>query len=374
MKIGVLTLPLHTNYGGILQAYALQQVLKRMGHEAVLLDRKRFSLPPWHLRPLKYGKRIINKYIFGKHISVFAEKHKIKEQNIKQRFTKEFVCDNIERLIFKSYDKIKAKDYDCLIVGSDQVWRPKYANYLLNGIEHSYLDFAELWKVRRVAYAASFGTNDWEYTDKEAEDCKRLLKKFDYVSVREKDGINLCQKHFGIDAKLLLDPTLLLEKKDYIKLFEKKQTPPSSGNLMVYVLDRNQDTDHFITQYANSQGLVPFYTNTQVDNGQIDINERVQPPLEKWLRGFYDADFIITDSFHACVFSILFNKNFVVLGNATRGLSRFDSLLSMFGLEDRMVSDLESAIALPYIEYSKVNEKVREMRDISISFLKDALH
>lgn len=374
MKIGVLTLPLHTNYGGILQAYALQQVLKRMGHEAVLLDRKRFSLPPWHLRPLKYGKRIINKYIFGKHISVFAEKHKIKEQNIKQRFTKEFVCDNIERLIFKSYDKIKAKDYDCLIVGSDQVWRPKYANYLLNGIEHSYLDFAELWKVRRVAYAASFGTNDWEYTDKEAEDCKRLLKKFDYVSVREKDGINLCQKHFGIDAKLLLDPTLLLEKKDYIKLFEKKQTPPSSGNLMVYVLDRNQDTDHFITQYANSQGLVPFYTNTQVDNGQIDINERVQPPLEKWLRGFYDADFIITDSFHACVFSILFNKNFVVLGNATRGLSRFDSLLSMFGLEDRMISDLESAIALPYIEYSKVNEKVREMRDISISFLKDALH
>jgi len=374
MKIGVLTLPLHTNYGGILQAYALQQVLKRMGHEAVLLDRKRFSLPPWHLRPLKYGKRIINKYIFGKHISVFAEKHKIKEQNIKQRFTKEFVCDNIERLIFKSYDKIKAKDYDCLIVGSDQVWRPKYANYLLNGIEHSYLDFAELWKVRRVAYAASFGTNDWEYTDKEAEDCKRLLKKFDYVSVREKDGINLCQKHFGIDAKLLLDPTLLLEKKDYIKLFEKKQTPPSSGNLMVYVLDRNQDTDHFITQYANSQGLVPFYTNTQVDNGQIDINERVQPPLEKWLRGFYDADFIITDSFHACLFSILFNKNFVVLGNATRGLSRFDSLLSMFGLEDRMISDLESAIALPYIEYSKVNEKVREMRDISISFLKDALH
>lgn len=374
MKIGVLTLPLHTNYGGILQAYALQQVLKRMGHEAVLLDRKRFSLPPWHLRPLKYGKRIINKYIFGKHISVFAEKHKIKEQNIKQRFTKEFVCDNIERLIFKSYDKIKAKDYDCLIVGSDQVWRPKYANYLLNGIEHSYLDFAELWKVRRVAYAASFGTNDWEYTDKEAEDCKRLLKKFDYVSVREKDGINLCQKHFGIDAKLLLDPTLLLEKKDYIKLFEKKQTPPSSGNLMVYVLDRNQDTDHFITQYANSQGLVPFYTNTQVDNGQIDINERVQPPLEKWLRGFYDADFIITDSFHACVFSILFNKNFVVLGNATRGLSRFDSLLSMFGLEDRMISDLESAIALPLIEYAKVNEKVREMRDISISFLKDALH
>ena len=374
MKIGVLTLPLHTNYGGILQAYALQQVLKRMGHEAVLLDRKRFSLPPWHLRPLKYGKRIINKYIFGKHISVFAEKHKIKEQNIKQRFTKEFVCDNIERLIFKSYDKIKAKDYDCLIVGSDQVWRPKYANYLLNGIEHSYLDFAELWKVRRVAYAASFGTNDWEYTDKEAEDCKRLLKKFDYVSVREKDGINLCQKHFGIDAKLLLDPTLLLEKKDYIKLFEKKQTPPSSGNLMVYVLDRNQDTDHFITQYANSQGLVPFYTNTQVDNGQIDINERVQPPLEKWLRGFYDADFIITDSFHACVFSILFNKNFVVLGNATRGLSRFDSLLSMFGLEDRMISDLESAIALPLIEYAKVNEKAREMRDISISFLKDALH
>lgn len=374
MRIGVLTLPLHTNYGGILQAYALQQVLKRMGHDAVLLDRKRFSLPPWYLRPLKYGKRIFNKFILGKHISVFAEKNKIKEQNIKQRFTKVFVCDNIERFIFKSYDKIKAEDYDCLIVGSDQVWRPKYANYLLNGIGHSFLDFAETWKIRRVAYAASFGTNDWEYTEEEAEECKRLLEKFDYVSVREKDGIDLCLKHFGIEANLLLDPTLLLDKNDYIKLFEKKQTPPSNGNLMVYVLDRNPDTDNFITQYANRRGLIPFYTNSQVDNGQININERVQPPLEKWLRGFYDAEFIITDSFHACVFSILFNKNFVVLGNATRGLSRFDSLLSMFGLEDRMVSDLESAIALPLIEYAKVNEKVKEMRDMSISYLKEALH
>lgn len=146
MKIGVLTLPLHTNYGGILQAYALQQVLKRMGHEAVLLDRRRFTEPVWYLRPLVYGKCIFCKFVLKKKLSVFYERDKTREIENKQQNTIEFIKKHIDRQRFKNYKEIKEGVFDCLIVGSDQVWRKRYACSMLGGVEHAYLDFAETWK------------------------------------------------------------------------------------------------------------------------------------------------------------------------------------------------------------------------------------
>ena len=103
------------------------------------------------------------------------------------------------------------------------------------------------------------------------------------------------------------------------------------------------------------------------------MNERIKPTVEKWLRGFYDAEFVITDSFHACVFSILFKKQFVVVGNKERGLSRIESLLQCFGIENRIVEDSVQVMRLPLIDYDKVYVKLEKYRKKSLEFLNVAL-
>lgn len=336
MKIGILTLPLHTNYGGILQAYALQTVLERMGYETCLIEKKRKSvrLPLWKV-PLTYGKRMA-KNLTGHPFPIFYEQKINREMPIVRQNTDKFINKYIKRKIVDSFDEIQASDYDAFVVGSDQIWRPMYFN---DRIERAYLDFTEGWNIRRIAYAASFGTDEWEYTPGQTKRCRDLLKQFDAVSVREASGAVLCRKHFGINASHVLDPTMLLEKEDYIRLFENAHTPKSNGTLLNYILDDTPEKTALTDRIAKERGLVPFRVNAKGDIS-LPIESRIAPPVEQWLRGFYDAEFVVTDSFHACVFSILFNKPFLVVGNQKRGLSRFISLLGTFGLEDRLITDI----------------------------------
>ena len=121
------------------------------------------------------------------------------------------------------------RQFDAIVVGSDQVWRPKYFK---DKIENAFLDFAKSWNIKRIAYAASFGTDEWEYAPKQTKRCGELLKLFDFVSVREMSGINLCATHFDLGAKLEPDPTMLLTTEDYMRLFEVARTPKSSGTLL----------------------------------------------------------------------------------------------------------------------------------------------
>ena len=98
------------------------------------------------------------------------------------------------------------------------------------------------------------------------------------------------------------------------------------------------------------------------------LAERVQPPVEQWLRGFYDAEFVVTDSFHACVFSILFHKPFIVVGNARRGMSRFKSLLSIFALGDRLVMDVTQFFHCSVIDWEQVDSLLAYERKRTCQF------
>lgn len=336
MKIGILTLPLHTNYGGILQAYALQTVLERMGHNVEVIDFQRpYKLPLWK-KHFVYAKRTIKKYVLKKNVRIFKEEYKRKIKSIIRQHTQLFIDKYIHRRTIESFSEIKESDYDCIVVGSDQIWRPKY----FSRIENAFLKFAEGWNIKRMAYAASFGTDEWEYTGKQTAKCARLLKQFDAVSVREASGVDLCREHLGVKAQHVLDPTMLLDAADYIKLFEAAGTPKSKGKLLNYILDETPEKQALINRIAKEKSLVPFRVNSKVEDRFAPLTERIQPPVEQWLRGFCDAEFVVTDSFHACVFSILFNKPFVVIGNTERGLARFNSLLSLFGLEDRLITNM----------------------------------
>lgn len=370
MKIGILTLPLNTNYGGILQAYALQTVLEQMGHEVIVLGKSnKIHLPLWKI-PLSYSKRILKKYILRDiNTRVFFEQWFNQTYPIISQNTQSFIEKYIHYIIPKSLKSLDPNEFNAIVVGSDQIWRPKYFPL----IEDAYLAFAENWNIKRLAYAASFGTDEWEYSPTQTKKCKRLAHKFDVITVREASAVNLCQKYFNLNALHVLDPTKLLNKENYIKLFEAAQTPKSPGNMLVYILDETPEKTNLVKHIVTQKGLTPFYVNSQTGNLNTPLTQRIQPPVEQWIRGFYDAEFVVTDSFHACVFAILFHKPFIVYGNRERGLARFNSLLRLFGLENRLVSNLNDINNLAPINYDIVYKKLESMRVISKTLLHDFL-
>ena len=359
MRVGILTLPLHTNYGGILQAYALQTVLERMGHDVVVIDTPNIKPTP---SLFTLSKRLI-KRLLGKRVGVFFEWKHNKEYPVISQNTQPFVDKYIHRKIVNSPEELKEEDFDAIVVGSDQIWRPIY----YNKIEDAFLAFTKDWAIKRIAYAASFGTDDWEYTSQQTVICGELLKKFEAVSVRESSGVQLCKEHFSVEAIHVLDPTMLLNKEDYIKLIEASQTLKSKGTMLNYILDETPEKKALIEQIAKEKNLIPFRVNSRVEDHSAPLNERIQPSVEQWLRGFYDAEFVVTDSFHACVFSILFGKPLVVIGNKERGMARFESLLKMFGLYERMISDIEDFHRINTFSFLSI--ELEKSRNFSINYL-----
>ena len=318
MKVAIITLPLHTNYGGILQAYALQTTIQNMGHEVDILEEYTKPIHNPVLLPLVYIKRFICKYLLGQDVEVF----KGPEERIR-KYTNSFIKKYINIVKIKNWSKQLASEYDVFIVGSDQVWRPKYCPF----IEHAFLDFTTNTNVIRLSYAASFGTDVKEYSPDLILRCRELIKQFKAVSVREDSGVKLIKDYFGIESEHVLDPTMLLTKEDYVKLFQNAKVSQSPGNMLVYILDESNVTDNIVEKIAKEEGLIPFKVNSKVENPLYSIRERIQPPVEKWLRGFSDAELVITDSFHACVFALIFNKKIRIINNEKRGFSRINSLM-----------------------------------------------
>lgn len=372
MRIGILTLPLHNNYGGILQAYALQKVLKDMGHAPVVLDNSRMMGLPFFTKWYRYAVRLAKNILLNSQLVVRYDKKINYPTKVMRQHTSPFLRKYVKRIdTHGDYRVLKEHHFDAIIVGSDQIWRPMYVDNIAN----AYLDFAQEWGIKRLSYAASFGSEEWEYTPEQTAECGDLLRRFDAVSVRESSAVSLCKEHFNVDAQHVLDPTMLLDAAHYITLFQQAKTPVSEGDLMCYILDSSEEKEVLVQSVASTFSLTPFSVNSKYEVPDAPLEEKIQPPVEKWLRGFYDAKYVITDSFHACVFSILFKKPFIVYGNKHRGMARFQSLLSIFGLEDRLVTTPEeasAAICCPF-NWDNVNARLSDWRKISKDFLLESL-
>ena len=368
MKIGIITLSPELNYGGILQAYALCRVLSGMGHEPeVICIRKRWALP-WHRKPWAYTKRAVKKYILRRPAWIHYEEKVEREWPILVQHTIKFVEKYISRHEYESYCYIQPHDYDGFIVGSDQVWRPYYFG---GDIADAYLRFTQGWNVKRIAYAASFGVDDWQYNSIQTRECSQLAKSFDAISVRELSGVDLCRKHLGIEALHMADPTLLLSAADYETLIA--DLPVShQQEILNYILDWNDAKRQLVEDVETTTGMHSFRVNSRYEEWDAPTEERIQPSVESWLQGFRDASMVLTDSFHACVFSIIFCKPFYVVGNKKRGLTRITSLLAAFGLEDRLVDSITSIDLSASIDWGKVNEKKEKMRNVALKFLTEA--
>lgn len=375
MKIGILTQPLYTNYGGLVQCYALQTVLQRMGHETIVLQRefnRKYSFVGGcvyyakHLVKMLLGRRESWHYVVSQERRDYIAKNTYQfiEKNINPRtehiYTTEKLAETVDSL-----------NLDAIIVGSDQVWRPYYSPCISN----YFLDFLpDGSRIKRISYAASFGGDNWAFSSEQTKQCTALLQKFDAVSVREESAIKLCKEHFGVDAVQALDPTLLLNAEDYINLCPENKN--NRGNLFCYVLDKTPQKQDIINRIASETGKQPFESMPALPpdtyNLYGDIDKCVYPPVEDWLSAFNEADMVVTDSFHGTVFSIIFNKPFFVIGNESRGLARFQSLLSLFGLEDRLITSKNVNITC-VINWEEVNAKRQQLIQESIYYINSTL-
>lgn len=374
MRIGILTLPLHINYGGILQAYALQTVLERMGHEVYVFDKplEQDTLPVWKM-PLSFGKRFIRKYILRrKNAEIFVERNKYRRQKTSRHFTQRFIEQNIHRYVIHHPFDVKESDFDAIVVGSDQIWRMLYFKSMWEdrNAADAFLSFTDGWNIKRVAYAASFGLDNPDIPSDEIDACKRAISQFDAVSVREQSGKNAIERLFGIKAEWMLDPTLLLQADDYLHLLQTTRIQ-KKNMLMSYILDDNDTIDKLRQYIATDKQLDVRLTNVSTDRRRKALVS--QPPLEDWIESFVEADYVLTDSFHACVFSIIFHKQFTVIANEGRGLARFQSLLGLFGLENRLIMRPEQYHSLPDIDYSEIEKLLCEKRGCCLAFLKSSL-
>lgn len=363
MKLLIYTLPFKENFGGILQAFALQEVLKNYGHQVMFLNRRKerknriLEVLVW--MKWRLSECILYKIHFFQTIPFFGViPFKNKYLNVSSIFFKED----------KIVDFCQHKSFDGYIVGSDQIWRYGFAP----DIKDSFLSFTKGIKAIKISYAASFGTDDWNYPLNIQRECADLVREFNMVTVREDSGVELCQKYLNCNASSVLDPTLLIDHKVYEKVINESAVIHHQG-IFCYILDRDEYKQNIIDKVKSVLKKEVFYMNTSVTLGCClrSLVKRTYMTIPQWLVSFKDADFIITDSFHGTVFSIIFKKPFATIGNSERGLARFQSLLSKFGLQNRLIRKLEDIEDLLKndICWSQVERKHIEYADYSRNLL-----
>jgi len=360
-KIGLLTHPLASNFGGVLQATVLYNYLTDLGFDVVLIQK--FPALPFRL---KVALKVLSHMPF-QNIKNIRVNEKIRKRNME--FIKKFIPNRTARLYTTTQlrEMALAEQLDAIVVGSDQVWRMKYID---DGyFENYFLDFIEGLDIKRIAYAASFGKDYWEAPEKNHV-VTSLLNKFDAISTREVSGVNICKESFGcIDCQVVLDPTLLVDGGFYNRFWESPLAHGKSKKISCYILDEHWYKNKLINTVYQEFGVGWELVNAKGDHSLNGVSQ--------WLKSLAEADFVITDSFHGLAISIVFKKEFIVIGNTERGLSRFHSLLGQLGLADRLVLDGENndivRLAHEKIDYESVNAELEKLRRFSDGFLRQAL-
>lgn len=346
MKVGILSLPFEPNYGWAVQLWALYHTIEQLGHEPVILDRR------WNQTQsgLLYNmKRFIYYNVICRRFSTFIYNE----------------ITNITPVVRDSANMTQLSNaLDAVVVGSDQVWRIENTR----GADlNFFLDFVISESVKRISYAASFGKDTWQGTSEETALVKQLLAKFSTITVRENTGVTLCKELFDANATNVLDPTLLLNSRDYNSVLS---APRNKSNLTTYILDATTEKTITINKISENKKLnvVSLYPKKRVT---------YYKSVYYWLESIRDAKYVIVDSFHGMVFSIIFHKNFAVMANSKRGMTRFTSLLSQLGLENRLTNDYSyesiNKILSTEIDYEQVERNLQELRSYSLSILRDSL-
>lgn len=345
MKIGVMTFWWSDdNYGQILQCYALQKYLRDAGHDAYLIrydPRDDYIMPFWKKAIKAFNPVELSRFVRYK-LEDFVLYDKIKKaNNLRQfdTFRKKYIRQSEK--IYYFYEKLAEEppEADVYMSGSDQVWNPDLLLFekTKNQLRAYFLNFGDAEK-KRIAYAASFGKE--KVADDFVQEIAPLLKKFDYVSVREKSGLNICRQ-CGVKAEWVPDPTMLLTASDYRALYSPINQPDDkSPYCLLYMLKNECDFPiKAIYGWAKGMNIKVLYIT---GNSKYDKYEKIYATIPEWLYLIDKAEYVITNSFHCSVFSLLFQKKFGVIplkGKYFGMNSRFASLFDIFNIKQRFIDN-----------------------------------
>ena len=364
MKIEIITLHRITNFGSMLQTYATQTAVEKLGHEAEILDfvpdgitfkrgcwpknnapvwKKILKLPPlFVVNFIQYN--ILDKFL-GKYIHLTPRRYGCYQE----------ILDNVPIA-------------DVYLSGSDQVWNTQNNNPK-DDLKAYYLGFVPMGK-KRIAYAGSFGKNI--FSIEESEIIREYIAKYDYVSVREDDGLRILEHHGFYSGVHVVDPTLLLNADEW-RSFVKKNAPIEKY-VFVYNLNRSALIKNIAKMIAEEKGLKIVNFADSLDFIPGAKNRMFNTPMD-FVNYIANAEVVVTDSFHGTAFSINLSKQFVCV-KAPRYNSRIESILRQTGLYDtRMVSSVEDALdaSRQQIDYTRVNTIIEEARRLSYKYLRNAI-
>ncbi len=343
MKIGIMTYwKSSCNYGEQLQNYALQEYLRELGHEAFLIrydyDNDRIR------RPLhKKIEMLINPRKMAGYIEVVKNGRKLmKEGVIHPRGFEEFRQKNLSfSRVYSSIGDLRndPPEADMYLTGSDQVWNSfgSGLSEMRNRLSAFFLDFGDD-EVIRVSYAASWGRN--EVSEEEADFIRPLLKRFAAISVRERSGIDICRNLGRDDSGQAVDPVMLFGPEKYRGLYLSNGVKPSNERyVLFYYMNHDGAYDRqTVFDWADSMGLKVKY----VTDDWHDDFPRLFPSVYEWLNLLDNAEYVVTNSYHCSLLSILFRKRFGVIrrfGIHTGMNTRLDSLFELCGIEPRYIDD-----------------------------------
>lgn len=371
--VGIQTPHYAYNYGAQIQAFALKEAVKSLGYNVVFINKRPLHQYLFENKKLKL-KRFLENKREGKYFIEFERK---------------YLQPQTELILFYSdFGKIDFNRFYAVIVGSDQVWRPEYWQ----------ADFPDTWrpdykffaygyanffgyindiKIKKISYAASFGKGECIITNEAKENIKKLLGDFHAISVREKSGVNVLKKTFNVNSINVIDPTLLFDNKFYTSEFNLKDKV--GDYITAYILDKGQiDLIKLIgkRERTNIQYIYnPLFYKSPFSHFRY-LSRCASVP--EWIEKIKNAQYVITDSFHGMLFSIIFRKQFIVIDNKNGGSDRFISILNALSLRDRLIDkvadiDLSISILKKTIDYKRVAKLIEEQRAVAYTFLKESL-
>lgn len=370
MDVGVITIHNHLNYGAVLQAYALNRTIRKLGHNCKTIN---CTIDPGSGRLSEKAKHtgatITKAYNFCRWLSNkrYAERF---HNFIKQQIP-------LTDREYRSFDELEASPprFDVFVTGSDQVWRPGLLDRPIGIVFH--LGFISPEKARLISYAPSFGVS--QIPPQFSEKIAVFLSRYHCLSIREKKGKDLIKDISGRDAVLVLDPTLLLSADDYDEILE---IPEIKGEyILVYPMELGENMSFYnLVEQVAKQAALPVVCVLPLvyDFRWLKLAEKVV--LDAGPREFLGliryASFVCTNSFHGTAFSIIFRKNFLGIPH-TQSNSRIENLLEQTGLKNRQLKDLSSKIVKKMIDtkidYAPVVRKLKKHVDDSTTYLEKAL-
>ncbi len=362
--IGILTFHRATNYGALLQAYALQKVIEMIGFEVRVIDYRCRGVGKYFIsldgasffvrfRRLLYNCYLLVQYPF-----------RYKRRKVYTAFTEKYLYLS-EPNYYLSDEK-----WSCFVMGSDQVW-----NICLTGgfDKYFYGDFPVAQGTKKVGYAVSASENLQESMGN--PQCLEALHNFDAIGCREKELLEIIKDKVSCPTGLVLDPTLLGGRKIFDELVTDKYKNVKPY-LLVYQMNTSKNTEvlDLANKLAEERGWdvreIPSILNYKKMLTQKGWNQWTTPV--EFVDLYRNAQFVITTSFHGVAFSLIFNKPFYQYSINDKIDARADDLLKKVGLEDRKIVNVQSYDdnKMMLIDWARVNASMKTLREQSMTFLK----